>query len=176
MRKINKRWATLLLVMGMGATATCAATRAPTPVPVARALVWWIGGDYRGREGVEMQRGGSDCGVAALAMVLRHHHRSTRLDSVREHVLERDAGLSLLEMQGIARRHGLSATGWRMDMAALARAPLPVVAHLEDHYVVVDQVRGDGTVQIRDPGIGRVELSSARFSRLWTGHVLLFGP
>lgn len=176
MRKIGSRWMVLSFaaVAGAGATGTWA-SRSPTPVPVSVAAAWWYGGNYAGREGVEMQRGESDCGVAALAMVLKHHGRGAGLDEERRGVLERGEGLTLLEMQRISERYGVVAQGWRMNMRALARAPLPAVAHFEDHYVVVDRVLPDGTVHMRDPGIGRVVLPAADFARLWTGNVLVFG-
>ena len=161
-------------VAGAGATGTWA-SRSPTPVPVSMGVAWWMGGEYKGREGVVMQRGDADCGVAALAMVLEHHRRDAGLHEERRKVLGRGEGLTLLEMQGIAVRHGLGAQGWRMDMRALAGAPLPAVVHFEDHYVVVDRVLPDGTVHLRDPGIGRVVLPAADFARLWTGNVLVFG-
>ncbi|HEY0151259.1 MAG TPA: cysteine peptidase family C39 domain-containing protein [Longimicrobium sp.] len=176
MRKIGSRWMVLSFAALAGAGGTAAwASSSPTPVPVSVAVAWWYGGDYEGREGVEMQRGESDCGIAALAMVMKHHRRRAELEGERRGVLKRGEGLSLLEMQGIAARHGLAAKGWRMDLPALARAPLPAVAHFEDHYVVVDRVLPDGTVHVRDPGVGRVVLSAADFARLWTGNVLVFG-
>ncbi|HEX8672250.1 MAG TPA: cysteine peptidase family C39 domain-containing protein [Longimicrobium sp.] len=174
MRKNGSRWKVLTFstLAGVGATWACIT---PSPVPVAVAVAWWYGGDYEGRDGVEMQRGESDCGIAALAMVMKHHHQPAELEAERRAVLDRDEGLTLLEMKGIAARHGLAAQGWRMDMRALARAPLPAVAHFEDHYVVVDRVLPDGTVHVRDPGVGRVVLPAADFARLWTGNVLVFG-
>lgn len=175
MRNFASRWAVLSIAAVAGAGATGAwATRSPTPVPVAVAVAWWMGGDYGGREGVEMQRGDADCGVAALAMVLEHHRRAAGLHEERRAVLGRGEGLTLLEMQRISARHGLAAQGWRMDLRALARAPLPAVVHFEDHYAVVDRVLPDGTVYLRDPGIGRVALPAADFARLWTGNVLVF--
>jgi ABC-type bacteriocin/lantibiotic exporter with double-glycine peptidase domain len=166
----------LAVVAAMGGAGLAAATSQPTPVPVAKALAWAIDARYLGREGVRMQRGKVDCGVAALAMVLEHHRRTPALDGVSRDVLERGEGLTLLEMQGIAAGRGLDASGWRLDVPALARSPLPAVAHFQDHYVVVDRVTPGGTVLIRDPSIGRMELSAARFRELWTGNVLLFGP
>ena len=176
MRKIGGRWIGVVLVAGLGAGGAVTATSSPTPVPVAMAVAWWMGGDYEGRQGVQMQRGGADCGVAALGMILEHHRRAPGLDSARREVLDRDAGLTLLEMQQLSARHGLPAAGWRMDARALASAPLPLVAHYEDHYVVVDRVLPDGSVQIRDPGVGRVVLTAEGFARLWTGYVLVFEP
>jgi ATP-binding cassette, subfamily B, bacterial len=167
--------AVLAVVAGVGTAGAVAATSQPTPVPVAKALAWAIDARYLGREGVRMQRGKVDCGVAALAMVLEHHRRAPALEGVSRDVLERGEGLTLLEMQGIAAGRGLQASGWRLDVPALARAPLPAVAHFQDHYVVVDRVTPGGTVLIRDPSIGRLELSAERFRELWTGNVLLFG-
>jgi len=168
--------AVLAVVVGVGAAGFAAATSQPTPVPVAKALAWALDARYLGREGVRMQRGKVDCGVAALAMILEHHRRAPALDGVSRDVLERGEGLTLLEMQGIAAGRGLDASGWRLDVPTLARSPLPAVAHFQDHYVVVDRVTPGGTVLIRDPSIGRMELSVARFRELWTGNVLLFGP
>jgi ABC-type bacteriocin/lantibiotic exporter with double-glycine peptidase domain len=171
----RRRIAAVAFVFGMGAISILAATSQPTPAPVARALAWALDARYLGREGVRMQRGKVDCGVAVLAMILEHHGRDARLDDIRQRVLVRGQGLSLLEMQGIAVSRGLPAAGWHLDVSALAGASLPAVAHFQGHYVVVDQVTRDGTVLIRDPSIGKLELSSLRFQELWTGNVLLFG-
>ena len=166
----------LALATGAGGTLVVGLTLPVPTEPVARLLTWSVGGDYRGRNGVQLQRGVSDCGVAALTMILEHRRHAPRLEDVRRRVLERDRGLSLLEIQSIAARYGLRATGWRMDFQALARAPLPAIAHFDDHYVVVDRVEPDGTVHIRDPSIGRFDLPRESFLELWTGHVLLFNP
>lgn len=165
---------TLAFVTGLGTVGIVAATSQPTTEPVAKALAWGLDARYLGRQGVQMQRGKVDCGVAALAMILTHHRREAPLGHIRRKVLERGVGLSLLEMQGIALEHGLSAEGWRLDTSALARAPLPAIAHFQDHYVVVDTVRSNGTVLVRDPSIGRMQLSASRFQKLWTGNILLF--
>ncbi|HEX7239542.1 MAG TPA: cysteine peptidase family C39 domain-containing protein [Longimicrobiaceae bacterium] len=145
-------------------------------VPVARVWAWSLGGEYLGRDGVRLQQGDSDCAVAALTMILERHGRDPQLEGVRRLVQERRSGLTLLEMQAVAGERGLRATGWRLDLAGLARAPLPAIAHFEDHYVVVDRVEADGTVRFRDPSLGRLALPAAGFRSLWTGNVLVFSP
>ncbi len=168
---------TATVALCVGAAAVSGVVSPPPVEPVARLWVWSLGGEYLGRDGIRLQQGRSDCGVAALAMILERHGRDPRLEAVRRLVLERRSGLTLLEMQAIAGERGLSATGWRLDFAGLARAPLPAVAHFEDHYVVVDRIAPDGTVQVRDPSLGRIDLPRASFENLWTGSVLLFdGP
>jgi ABC-type bacteriocin/lantibiotic exporter with double-glycine peptidase domain len=147
----------------------------PTAPPVARAVAWTIGAEYLGRDGARMQQGGVDCGIAALQMVLEARGaRAAGLDSARAALLARGRGASLAELQALAAMAGVRAEGWRMDAAALARAPLPAIAHFDDHFVVVDRVEADGSVLARDPGIGRVRLPPDRFAELWTGNVLLF--
>jgi ATP-binding cassette subfamily B protein RaxB len=159
-----------LLVAG---TAALGASPVP-PEPVARAWAWAAGGEYLGRDSVRLQEGAWDCGVAALAMVLDAHHRPADLEPVAREVEERQRGLTLLEMQGIATRRGVNATGWRLDLAGLRRAALPAIAHFDDHYVVVDRVAADGAVHFRDPALGQMVIPGERFTRLWTGHVLVF--
>jgi ABC-type bacteriocin/lantibiotic exporter with double-glycine peptidase domain len=170
----RRRTAVLATVACLGTGGVVAATSQPTPEPVSRAVAWVLEARYLGREGVRMQQGKVDCGVAALTMILEHYGRDAGLDVVRRGVLKRGQGLSLLEMQRIAADRGIAAAGWRLDMPALARASLPAVAHFQDHYVVVDRVAPDGTVLVRDPSIGKLELTGARFRELWTGNVLLF--
>jgi ABC-type bacteriocin/lantibiotic exporter with double-glycine peptidase domain len=148
----------------------------PPAEPVARGLAWMIGGEYRGRDGVQLQQGRTDCGVAVLSMLFRAHQRADGMAELRRSVLERGYGLSLLEMKKIASGRGLQASGWHLDAARLDDVPLPAVAHYDGHYVVVDRLAPDGTVHLRDPSIGRLEMPRERFVELWTGNVLVIGP
>lgn len=167
-------WVALALVAVLASAAALSPAPAVPPEPVARLWAWSVGGRYLGREGVSLQRGAWDCGVAALAMVLDAHRRAPRLEDVRGMVLDRGQGLTLLEIGEVAERRGLPAAGWRLEFAALARSPLPAIAHFADHYVVVDRIAPDGTVTLRDPAVGQLEMPRASFERLWTGNVLLF--
>ncbi len=171
-----RSFAVVLALAGAGGTLAVGLTLPVAPEPVARLWTLSVGGDYQGRSGVRLQKGTWDCGVAVLAMIFEEHHRPSALEAVRGRVLDRGEGLSLLEMQSVAREHGLAAAGWRLDFPGLARAPLPAVAHFDNHYVVVDRIEPDGTVHVRDPAIGRVALPKTSFLALWTGNVLLFAP
>lgn len=147
----------------------------PTSPPVARAAAWAMGAEYLGREGTRIQEDDVDCGVAALQMVLeaRGVNAPGALDSARAVLRRRGGGASLLELQALARAHGVELRGWQMNAASLAHAPLPAVAHYPDHYVVVDRVLADGTVELRDPGVGRLRMPAPRFAALWSGKVLV---
>jgi hypothetical protein len=171
---LSRTLAALAVVLSAAAGA---AWTHPTAPPVARAVAWAVGAQYLGSGGVRMQQGEVDCGVAALQMVLDARGvRQAGIDSARAAILGRGQGATLAELQALAARSGLRSEGWRMDAAALARAPRPLIAHFADHFVVVDSVDGDGSVLARDPGIGRVRFSAERFAALWTGNVLVFPP
>jgi ABC-type bacteriocin/lantibiotic exporter with double-glycine peptidase domain len=174
MRKSIRNTLVALAIVAGGVT--WVANSYPPTVPVAKALVWGLGGNYLGRAGVTLQQGKSDCGVAALAMLLGAHGRPAKLAEETRSVLGRDRGLTLLEMRDIAERHGLEASGWKVDTARLNDLPLPAVAHFADHYVVVDQIAEDGTVRVRDPALGRASYPRDRFTEMWTGNVLVIGP
>jgi predicted double-glycine peptidase len=162
----------LLLFLAAGVAAAF-----PTAEPVSRSLVWLFGAEYLGRDGVVIQQGRADCGIAALQMILEPRGvPGASLDSARAAVLERGGeGASMLELKRLAEARGVRAEGWRMGMAALSRAPLPAVVHLGDHFAVVDRILADGRVELRDPSLGRMRVSGEDFRDiLWTGNVLLF--
>jgi hypothetical protein len=148
----------------------------PTVAPAGQLLALASGGTYEGAQGMRFQKSAVDCGVAALEMVFIEQHVDPRLlEPARAMVIARDSGLTMLEMSEIAAKHGLVAEGRRMNLAALEHAPLPVVGSFPGHWVVIDRVTPDGYVDIRDPEIGRVRMTSRRFLQRWTGKVLLVG-
>ncbi|HLM69615.1 MAG TPA: cysteine peptidase family C39 domain-containing protein [Longimicrobium sp.] len=160
------------------ATAGFAFTAFPTAVPVSRTVAWLFGAEYLGRDGVVIQKGDADCGIAALQMVLvKRGIPAASLDSARAAVLARnDDGASMLELKALAEAHGVRAEGWRMGLAGLSRAPLPAVVHLGDHFAVVDRILAGGRVELRDPSLGRLRMSAEDFRDIWTGNTLIFPP
>jgi ABC-type bacteriocin/lantibiotic exporter with double-glycine peptidase domain len=144
-------------------------------VPLAsRAAAHALGATYLGDSAVIRQRSQEDCGVAALQMVFVDHRRTlTSVDSLRRVVQTRRRGLSFAEMSTLAGGGGLTASGYIMDFDALASTRLPAIAHLQNHFVVVDRVT-ETAVVIRDPMFGHMRVPKSRFVREWTGRVLVF--
>jgi ABC-type bacteriocin/lantibiotic exporter with double-glycine peptidase domain len=139
---------------------------------VGHAFATVYGGDYQGQRDVVLQQDLHDCGVAALTMVLSAHGTPfTNADSLRDMVRGRSRGLSLLELQRAARAHGTVLEGYHLTVEELTKSPMPLVAHLFRHFVVVDEVVG-GRVMVRDPIAGRIAIPIEKFAAIWSGNVL----
>jgi ABC-type bacteriocin/lantibiotic exporter with double-glycine peptidase domain len=127
------------------------------------------------------QHDASDCGVACLAAIARYHGQRVSLARLRQASLTDQAGSSLLGLTRGAESLGYAAKGVRAVIAALPRAPMPLIAHVVldgggHHYVVVERA-DERRVWVMDPAAGERSVeSSARFAARWTGVLLLLAP
>ena len=127
------------------------------------------------------QHDASDCGVACLASIARHHGRKVSLARLRQYAETDRAGTSLLGLSRAAARLGYSAKGVRATGDALTQAPMPAIAHVlladgAQHYVVVERV-DDQRIWIMDPGPGeRRKEHRTAFEKRWSGALLLLSP
>ena len=127
------------------------------------------------------QHDASDCGVACLASIAQHHRQRVSIARLRQYANTDMSGTSLLGLARAARQLGYSAKGVRATPDTLARAPMPVVAHVTltsgaHHYVVVE--RADARrVWLMDPDGGerRIEARPS-FDARWSGVLLLLAP
>jgi CRP-like cAMP-binding protein len=119
------------------------------------------------------QEEASDCGLAALCMVARHHGIEVPLAELRRFPRVRARGLSLLDLRRLGGKLGLSCRAVRVDPGRLDEVTPPAVAHLgEGHYVVV-YAHGAAGLVVGDPAVGIVTLTPSAFSRACSGHLLL---
>jgi len=123
----------------------------------------------------------SDCGVACLASIARHYRQRVPIARLRQYAHTDKTGTSMLGLVRAAQQLGYSAKGVRATPEALARAPMPTIAHVTvatgaHHYVVVE--RADArSVWLMDPDGGeRRTESRADFDARWTGVLLLLAP
>jgi ABC-type bacteriocin/lantibiotic exporter with double-glycine peptidase domain len=118
----------------------------------------------------------SDCAVACLAMILRHHGHHLTLSECRRDIPAGRDGVTAGRLAAAARRLGLDTRAYAADPEACRDLELPAVAHWEDaHFVVLERVSARG-VEIVDPAIGRRRLSRAEFAEGFGGLVLTFAP
>ncbi|MFD4331583.1 cysteine peptidase family C39 domain-containing protein, partial [Streptomyces rubiginosohelvolus] len=101
----------------------------------------------RRRVPVRLQSTSVECGVAALAMVLGYHGRSTAVAELRDRmVLSRD-GASAASIARQARELGMKVRAFRAEPDALRELRLPLIAHWGmNHFVVIERFtrRGGG--------------------------------
>ena len=128
------------------------------------------------------QQDEKDCGVACIAMILRHYKTEIPIQKLRD--------FSGTDLDGTS-AFGLKKTFEKLNFECLAiqadnsvwkekKLPLPLIAHvlIDDsfmHYVVVYDVKGD-FLYIADPAKGRHRQSIESFQKNWTGVLLLPTP
>ncbi|MEN2278260.1 peptide cleavage/export ABC transporter [Enterococcus faecalis] len=130
------------------------------------------------------QQDEKDCGVACLAMILKHYQSEIPIQKLRELSGTDLEGTSAFGLKKTFEKFGFEAPAVQADNEVWKEKelPLPLIAHvLIDnkymHYVVVYDVKGK-TLLIADPDStkGRVKKTIEEFSKEWTGILLLPTP
>lgn len=123
----------------------------------------------------------TDCGAACLASISAHYKLQLPIARIRQMAGTDKKGTNLLGMIKAAEKLGYVAKGVKGNLDALKEIPLPAVAHVIvkkhlHHFVVVYKVT-DTTIQIMDPGTGKLETKPIEeFKEMWTGVLLLIAP
>ena len=118
-----------------------------------------------------------ECGAASLAMVLGYHNHHAPLPEVREACGVSRDGVNALAMLSAAERYGLQATAYTTSVEQLTQLPMPAILHWDfNHFVVLEEIRDDGSAVIVDPARGRHTVTAATLARSFTGAALTFSP
>jgi FAD/FMN-containing dehydrogenase len=123
-----------------------------------------------------IQFDGTECGPAALAMILAYYGRPIPLDELCDICHVEQDGSRASHLLAAARHYGLDSRGLRLPAEAARTLRTPFIAHWQaDHFVVVEAFT-PGRVTINDPACGRRVLTAEEFDEAFSGVVLAFSP
>ena len=120
----------------------------------------------------------TDCGPAALLMVLRYHGGKTSLMNIRSMCQTDHRGTSLQNLIDAASRLGFRTRAARVEYRDLLKAKQPCIVPItwpdnSQHFFVLYRVENN-TVSIGDPGRGRYKMSRVKFLTIWRKKAVLF--
>jgi predicted double-glycine peptidase len=140
-------------------------------------------------QNIVMQKFDYSCGAAALSTLMQSYFKDTItekyiLEDIVKHLDKKDfgdrkeKGLSLLDLQEFAQRHGYQAMGVKLKFSALPKLRGPVLVYLETseskHFAILRGVQED-RVFLADPSRGNIRLSVFEFAKEWPGIALVLG-
>ena len=125
-----------------------------------------------------------DCGVAALAMILKHYGSSYSLAYLRELAQTSREGTSALGLVEAGKQLGLETQAIRADLGLFKQEKLsyPFIVHvvkdggLQHYYTVFGQTKGQLIIGDPDPSKKVIKMSLEDFDKEWTGVALFFEP
>jgi ABC-type bacteriocin/lantibiotic exporter with double-glycine peptidase domain len=146
---------------------------------VREVRAWALGGTLLSDDGVLFQSNDANCGHTAVMMVLLHHGVTVPLSLLQE-ARTAAVGLAVADVAERAERAGLPGTILHVPRDCLIERafealPLPAIALVGTHFIVLETPPVDGAVTVIDPGIGRMRWPVERLAKEWRSAVVAFG-
>ncbi|WP_082109113.1 cysteine peptidase family C39 domain-containing protein [Azospirillum thiophilum] len=118
----------------------------------------------------------TECGLAALAIMLAHHGRPVPLERLRAEAGSTRLGVTARTLIQIARRHGMVARAFRKEPEGLAALGFPLIIHCRFiHFVVVEAATAEGLL-VNDPACGPLVMGWDEVADSFTGIAITVQP
>lgn len=125
-----------------------------------------------------------DCGVAALAMILKNFGSTVSLAYLRQQAKTDLTGTTILGLKKAAEKMEFNTTVIRADMRLFETEDLqyPFIVHVQKqmnfshYYVVLGKKRGQIIIADPDRSVGIIKVTLERFEEEWTGYTLFITP
>lgn len=126
----------------------------------------------------------SDCGVAALAMILKNYGSRYSIARLRNLAKTDKEGTTALGLVKTAQKLNFETQAIQADMSLFEEKdiPYPFIAHvvkngtLEHYYVVLGCTKTQIVIADPDPVVKVIKMDRKRFAKEWTGVSLFFAP
>src|SRR3954451_15646959 len=123
-----------------------------------------------------VQMESTECGAAALAIILGYYGRYVPLEELRVECRVSRDGSNALYVKKTAEKYGLTGRGLQRSVEELHDLEPPFLVFWELNHFLVLEGFAHGRVYLSDPASGRRSVDEAAFRASYTGIVFQFEP